>query len=120
MQLNVIKLEKNKGVGNALRLAVNKSRNEWIVRMDSDDISVMDRFQRQLTFIYRHPEIDIIGGDITEFIGSEDNVVGKRTVPKTDWKIKIYMKTRCAMNHDRLCIKIGCDGGQRVSGLVLE
>ena len=67
--------------------------------MDSDDVSVPYRFEQQLKYFASNPNIDIIGGDITEFVGEESNVVGKRAVPEYDAAIKDYMKTRCAMNH---------------------
>lgn len=96
---NIIRLPQNKGLGNALKLAVENASNELIARMDSDDVSVADRFEQQLDFFSNHPEIDIVGGDITEFIREEENVVGKRAVPKTDSEIKEYMKKRAAFNH---------------------
>ncbi len=95
----IIRLSQNKGLGNALKLAVENSSNELIARMDSDDISVSDRFEQQLSFFIEHPEIDIVGGDITEFIGEESNIVGKREVPSSDLEIREYMKTRAAFNH---------------------
>lgn len=95
----IIRLPQNKGLGNALKLAVENASYELIARMDSDDVSVSDRFEQQLSFFENHPEIDIVGGDITEFIGEEENVVGKRAVPKTDSEIKEYMKKRAAFNH---------------------
>ena len=49
--------------------------------MDSDDVSVPYRFEQQLKYFASNPNIDIIGGDITEFVGEESNVVGKRAVP---------------------------------------
>lgn len=96
---NVIRLEKNGGLGNALKIAVENAKYELIARMDSDDISVPSRFEEQLRFFEENPNIDILGGDITEFIGDEKNIVGKRTVPKLNDDIRDYMKTRCAMNH---------------------
>lgn len=95
----IIRLKENKGLGNALKLAVENASNELIARMDSDDVSVPDRFEQQLGFFKEHPEIDIVGGDITEFIGEETNIVGKRTVPNTNSAIKQYMKKRAAFNH---------------------
>ncbi len=95
----VIRLEENKGLGNALKIAVENASYELIARMDSDDVSVPDRFEQQLKYFEEHPMIDIVGGDITEFIGEESNIVGKRAVPRTDRDIKEYMKNRCAMNH---------------------
>ena len=95
----VIRLPENKGLGNALKVAVENASNELIARMDSDDVSVADRFEQQLLFMYEHPEVDIVGGDITEFIGVETNIVGKREVPQNDSDIKLYMQKRAAFNH---------------------
>lgn len=96
---NVIQLEQNGGLGNALKIAVENSSNELIARMDSDDVSVSTRFEEQLKYFEINPEIDIVGGDITEFIGEESNIVGKRAVPVSNDSIREYMKTRCAFNH---------------------
>ena len=95
----VIRLEQNGGLGNALKIAVENSSNELIARMDSDDVSVSTRFEEQLKYFETNPEIDIVGGDITEFIGEGNNIVGKRSVPLSNESIREYMKTRCAMNH---------------------
>lgn len=95
----IIRLAENKGLGNALKVAVENASYDLIARMDSDDVSVPDRFEQQIHFFKRFPEIDIVGGDITEFIGDEKNVVGKRTVPTSDKAIKEYMKKRAAFNH---------------------
>lgn len=96
---NVIRLEQNGGLGNALKIAVENANHELIARMDSDDVSVSTRFEEQLKYFEINPEIDIVGGDITEFIGEENNIVGKRSVPLSNESIREYMKTRCAMNH---------------------
>lgn len=96
---NVIRLEKNGGLGNALKIAVDNSKYELIARMDSDDVSVPTRFEEQLKYFIKYPYLDIVGGDITEFIDNEKNIVGKRSVPTENREIKEYMKRRCAMNH---------------------
>ena len=95
----MIRLEQNGGLGNALRIAVDNVRHELIARMDSDDVSVPTRFAQQLRFFEEHPEADIVGGNITEFIGPETNEVGTRKVPETNDAIREYMKKRCAFNH---------------------
>lgn len=95
----IVRLEKNGGLGNALRFAVEKANNELIARMDSDDIALPTRFEQQLKIFAQNLQLDIVGGDITEFIDKADNIVGKRVVPQKDTDIKTYMQTRCAMNH---------------------
>ena len=43
-----VPLEKNQGLGLALRAGVPKCRNELIARMDTDDIAREDRFEKRL------------------------------------------------------------------------
>ena len=98
-KLNVIKLTQNKGLGNALMLGVEKAKYDIVARMDSDDICAPNRFEKQLAYLESHPECDIVGGQITEFIDSPHNIVGKREVPCTNEEIYKYMRSRCALNH---------------------
>lgn len=96
---HVIWLQENKGLGNALRLGVEKANYPIIARMDSDDISVSDRFEKQLEFLKNHPECDVVGGQMTEFVDNPDNIVGRRDVPLNNEEIYKYMKSRCGLNH---------------------
>lgn len=97
--MHVIRLEKNGGLGNALRLGVENAKYDIIARMDSDDICLPDRFEKQLAFLEAHKECDIVGGQMTEFIDYPDNIVGRREVPLTNEEIYEFMKSRCALNH---------------------
>ena len=97
--MHVIRLEKNGGLGNALRLGVENAKYDIIARMDSDDICLPDRFEKQLAYLEAHPECDIVGGQMTEFIDSPYNIVGRREVPLTNEEIYEFMKSRCALNH---------------------
>ncbi len=94
-----VRNEKNLGLGLALNLGLKVCRNELVARMDTDDISKPERCEVQLHYFEQHPETDIVGGDIAEFIGDESNIVGKRMVPQTNAEIREYMKKRCAFNH---------------------
>lgn len=97
--MHVIRLEKNGGLGNALKLGVENAKYDIIARMDSDDICLPDRFEKQLAYLEAHPECDIVGGQMTEFIDEPENIVGRRTVPLSNEEIYNYMKSRCALNH---------------------
>ena len=95
----IIKLEKNQGLGNALRVAVEKVKYDWVARMDSDDIAAPDRFEKQKSFLQANLDVDIVGGQITEFIDVESNIVGLRNVPVLSADINVYIKARCPFNH---------------------
>lgn len=104
-KLNVIRLTQNKGLGNALMLGVENAKYVIVARMDSDDICAPDRFEKQLAYLESHPECDIVGGQITEFIDTPDNIVGKRKVPCDNEAIYHYMRSRCALNHPTVMFK---------------
>ena len=96
---HVIWLKENGGLGNALRLGVENAKNDIIVRMDSDDVATPDRFQKQIEYLQTHPECDVVGGQMTEFIDDEDNIVASRIVPQTNEDIYLWLKRRCPLNH---------------------
>ena len=92
-------LPENKGLGNAMNIGINLCTNELIARMDADDIAMPDRFEKQVAYMMKHPEIAVLGGQISEFIGSEDNIVGYRNVPLTPNECRKYYQDRDPLNH---------------------
>lgn len=56
---------------------------EYVARMDADDISMPDRFEKQMAYLKMHPEVDVVGGAIEE-IDENGNSRGKIVVyPET-------------------------------------
>lgn len=94
----VVRLEKNSGHAIARQTGLDAAQNEYIAIMDSDDIAMPDRFEKQMAYIEAQPDVDALGGQIDEFIGLPTNVVGTRIVPLLDAEIKTYLKSRCPMN----------------------
>lgn len=59
----------NKGLAQSLNDLLNIVKlndYEFIARMDADDISLLDRFEKQIAYLENHPEVDMIGGAINE------------------------------------------------------
>lgn len=118
----IVPLEKNVGLGLALAEGILHCRNELVARMDTDDISADDRFEKQLCAFADHPEIDICGGQIAEFEGSIDNIVARRTVPTDHASIVRYQKRRDAFNHVTVMFKKSAvlRAGNYQSALLME
>lgn len=104
-QAVVLRTAQNNGLGMAHAQAVSHASHELIAIMDADDISAPDRFEKQLSYFEAHPEADIVGGQIEEFIGNTGNIVGKRTVPEDDHMVKRYLRRRCPFNHMTIMFK---------------
>jgi len=94
----VIRMPENLGHAGARRAAFEAASNEIVAIMDADDISLPDRFEKQIAYITAHPEVTVVGGQIEEFIDSTDNIVGKREVPCKHEDILIWLKGRCPFN----------------------
>ena len=97
--IDVVALEKNVGLGMALSIGLTHCNYEYVARMDSDDFSLPDRFEKQVSYLEAHPEIDVLGGQIAEYDSIMKNELAVRTVPKTMEEISKRMKIRNGMNH---------------------
>ena len=100
---NIIRLEKNSGLGYALKLGVESCKNEYIARMDTDDISKKDRCEKELRVFLKNPEIGIVGSNIEELNDGKIELI--RKVPESDIEIKKYLKKRSPFNHSSIMFK---------------
>lgn len=101
----LVKYKENKGLGKALDIGMNYCRNDLIARMDSDDISLKNRCERQLKLFEDDNTLSIVSGNIAEFKENVENIVSIRTVPEYQDKIKKRMRTRSAFNHPAVMYK---------------
>lgn len=95
----------NQGLGQALRIGSEKCTGDYIFRMDSDDISVPERFEKQLAYLEANPEIDVLGTSIAEFNFSTDEEMRLRICPQKHDDIIRMGKKRNPMNHVSVCMK---------------
>ena len=93
------KLEKNQGMGIAMNYGLERASCEWVARMDSDDIAVPQRFERQLEFLSMNPTIDVLGSSIEEFEKEPGDLQRYRNLPETHDEIVELMKFRNPINH---------------------
>lgn len=105
VEVTYLPQEKNGGLGEAMRIAVENAKYPYLARMDSDDICLPDRFEKQMKCFEEDPELSLVGGMITEFEGEPENIIAKRILPLDDAGIKKMMRGRCAVNHVTVIFK---------------
>lgn len=98
-RLNVIRLGRHEGLGNALNIGIGCCKNDLIARMDSDDISFTDRCERQLRIFQSDSRVGICSGFVDEFITDPGKTESRREVPETQEEILNYAKKRNPFNH---------------------
>jgi glycosyltransferase involved in cell wall biosynthesis len=70
LPLKIVGYNENKGLAHALNYGLQYCLYELVARMDSDDICMTDRFEKQIDFIQKHNEIALVGSSILEFYDS--------------------------------------------------
>lgn len=99
---NTIKLcplAKNGGLGPALAHGLVQCSHELVARMDADDISLPDRFEKQLAYLEKNPNLSIVGGWIQEVDSETLEPVAIREVPCSKEQIHQFLKMRSPLNH---------------------
>ncbi|MBD3841918.1 MAG: glycosyltransferase [Campylobacterales bacterium] len=94
---DVLKLPVNVGQGKALNAGLDRCKYDYVARMDSDDISMPDRFERQIGYLKMHPEVDVMSSFVEEFDGFQLSKV--RALPLTAKEIHRFGKLRSPINH---------------------
>ncbi|MEB5851278.1 glycosyltransferase [Acinetobacter baumannii] len=103
--LKIVTLAENVGLGKALNEGLKHCTNEWVFRMDTDDICTPDRFSKQVAFIKENPDGVLFGGQILEFDNTPHDSAVIKTVPVTHEDIKKFAKKRCPFNHMTVAYK---------------
>ncbi len=101
---NVYRLPHNMGLAKALNHGILQCKNEIIARMDSDDISVPERIEKQLKAM-KDRHADIVGANIKEFTGQPSDAQKERTVPENNEEIIAFAKKRSPFNHPSVLYK---------------
>ena len=102
---NIIDSSKNIGLGAALRLGTFNCHYELVARMDSDDISLPTRCEKQLAEFNKDSNLDIVGTMSSDFIDKADNIISTRIVPIYQSDIYEFAKRRSPFNHISVMFK---------------
>jgi hypothetical protein len=82
-----------------LRECLRQKDIEYIARMDSDDISIYDRFEKQLAFLKKNVDVDVVGG-IMEDIDADSKKTGKKVIyPLTHDACRRFHRYRDPLPH---------------------
>lgn len=88
-RIKILRDGMNKGLASRLNEAIGLARGRYFARMDQDDISYPERFERQIEFLQNDPRLDVaVVRAIT--ITEENEIIG--FVP-------------CPLTHEEICAK---------------
>lgn len=95
--VSVVWFPENRGLACVLNDLLDicfKEGFEYVARMDADDISMTDRFEKQMSYLEKHPEIDVVGGAINEI--DEEGKYRNKTIiyPETPEECRNFFSKR--------------------------
>jgi len=101
-RIRLIELPKDIGQVAALNKGLDMIETPLVARMDADDISLPRRFERQVAFMERHPEIGVCGTYAVAFEG-EKQVRWKKPCRPGDVKARLLFG--CCLAHPSVMLR---------------
>ena len=98
----IVRFDCNRGLACVLNDLISICKEEgydYYARMDADDISLPERFEKQVKYLEEHPDVDVVGGAIEEIDGN-DQLRGKHVeYPLTHEECRRFFRYRDPMAH---------------------
>ncbi len=94
-KIKLIRNEKNSKLAFSLNHCLKYATGKYVARMDGDDISLPERFEKQVKFLNDNPDIHLVGTSMQRF-----NEKGKNDIVTPPQKIDKYiLRNRIPFNH---------------------
>lgn len=79
-RVSVLSDGQNKRLPARLNQIIDLAKGKYIARMDADDLCSAERIQKQVDFLEKHPEIDLVGTGMI-YLGEEGELLGTKILP---------------------------------------
>jgi glycosyltransferase involved in cell wall biosynthesis len=102
-RIRILRNKKNLDITASLNLGIKSARGDYLARMDADDISLPERFQIQVNYLDKHPDIGIVGSYVEAF--GRVNGVWKYFTDKEDLRSNLMFNS--GMGHPSVMMRKG-------------
>ncbi|MDB5743513.1 MAG: glycosyl transferase [Polaromonas sp.] len=99
LPIKCVKLVENRGLAEALNEGLRHCSNELVARMDTDDVSLPHRFERQIAFMLAHPDVDVSSAWVEERDERMDTILFVKKLPSAHADIVKFSKKRNPISH---------------------
>ena len=77
----LLRNDQNRRLAYSLNQCLARATGYYIARMDGDDISAPDRFEKQLAYLQSHPDLQLVGTAMQQFNDTDGNI---RVIPQKE------------------------------------
>ncbi len=104
--IQLLRIPQNKGLPYALNYSILHTTTPYYARMDADDIAHHERFEKQLIFLEKHPEVEILGTSAWEFKKDPSNEdCFLRRMPPDRSRIEAFFHYRSPLVHSSVIFR---------------
>ena len=85
-RIRILRNKKNLGIASSLNYGITEAKGKYIARMDGDDISMPNRFQKQYSYMEKNPKISLCGTYTQKFYVRDNQKIkikNKHVLPYT-------------------------------------
>lgn len=82
-KIKVLRNSQNLGYSGSINKGIKAAGGDFIARMDADDFSFPERFEKQVTFLLKHPEIGLVGTGVELVMKENKESRGTIIMPET-------------------------------------
>jgi len=97
--------QENQGLAAALNRGIDAARGLYIARMDADDISLPERLERQVRFLDAHPEVGVLGTQISSIDAEGNEHPNHWPLPTTPGLTAWRTLFRCCLCHPTVMMR---------------
>ena len=102
-RIQLIRKEKNTGYTNSLIEGIRMAKGKYIARMDSDDISMPLRFEKQIAFLEANTDYGLVGSFIQTIQQEQGSEIWK--YPEEDDAIRLFCMVNSPFAHPTVMIR---------------
>ncbi len=103
-KIRVLANKQNIGLAASLNKGIKEAQGKYIVRMDSDDYSHLERFEKQVTFMKANPDVDVLGTG-AELIDENGKTITCINLPETHDEIAATIHKMSPFFHPSVIIR---------------
>jgi glycosyltransferase involved in cell wall biosynthesis len=101
----IVRIDENVGAGMAVNKGIKACRCDYIVRMDSDDVSLRGRCLKEMVMFAMDKDLDIVGSYVEEFDDLTDKTLALKKVPLMQDDILNYSRRRNPFNRQTVAFR---------------
>ena len=102
-RIRIFQLEKNVGVSQTVKLAIEKAKGDFLARMDADDIAHPQRLEKQVNYLLKNTKTVAIGTQC-KLIDKKGQTIGQKKFPTKFADIYKYIFTFVPLQQPTLMI----------------